>query len=90
MNTLLEIANVSPELKRIAQRVETRKRNAQSYIGRMGKLYSDANVFAKCNQERPKKRYRNNVCSEQAGTMPLRVVSRNVGQYTNVVCRTRV
>ena len=89
MAKLIEVANVAPELMRIAQCVEVRKRNASTYIKRMDALRSEANVFKACKTARPKNKYRNRVHSEKAGTIAPRLTTKRFdNSHTTIVCRT--
>lgn len=91
MNALIDSAKISCEMLRLVQTVETRKREARAYCGRMAALQSERNIFAQCKQGRTKKRYRNSASSEAAGRIGLQLTTKRFNNsHITVACKTRI
>lgn len=87
-NVPIEIACVMEERTRLMAERELLRRKAISYSKRMDALHEEQNVFAKCKGTRTKKRWRNYVCSEQAGRIGMRIKEVRTPSGRVVLCKT--
>lgn len=89
MATLKDLCpNIPTKIDRLVVQLEVRRRQMKSYSKRMDALCGEQNVFAKCKGTRSKKRWRNNVSSEQAGRIGMCIKEVRFPSAV-VVCKTR-
>ena len=87
-NVPIEVARIMEEHGRLMVERELLRRKAISYSKRMEALHEEQNVFAKCKGTRTKKRWRNYVCSENAGRIGMRIKEVRTPSGRVIVCKT--